>query len=545
MTEQRFALTKAPLGRRRGGVVVGDALVRFEHPLLRQSVTIPPGQIAAVVRPSDPSPVPVLARDVRVLGLVANALKAPNLLVVLRSPTRFATFKLGADRFFAISARERRRGVDIDVVGVAVDDPDGLTAALAAMGVPTSTSLVDTLTAVVPAATGPQLDDRIRVGERRARHARLIAVATGLGGAALLSARLSVGPTVAADVASTLRMAGVAMAGAIAVGAVVSPAIARLGPAGPEASSARRVAVIGSALVSLAVILAVLWRADRWAGVPYVLAHAALGALGGGWLVAVAALGVGSVPASWGPAPVDPPGGARVRGWVPWVGVAAAAVVGVVAVLEPSVAGDLAIARKAVVTVGDLPPGWVQCCGEAVYRGSELDGHICGSDDEALPAHTAGFDREFSYNLTSEGFEDGHLVEAVFLAPTEADARRELAAVDSSGYEPCALASVARSARISVPKAVGEPRVIYERGELPGGAPGIVDRFITTFAIPGGSDVVFTAFVRMRIGRAIVRMPIQTYDAPLSEAGLQPIVAVAVAKLTAALGAGATAGKHE
>jgi len=56
------------------------------------------------------------------------------------------------------------------------------------------------------------------------------------------------------------------------------------------------------------------------------------------------------------------------------------------------------------------------------------------------------------------GFEDGHLVEAVFLAPTEADARRELAAVDSSGYEPCALASVAIDYLAGAASAPARPR---------------------------------------------------------------------------------------
>lgn len=197
---------------------------------------------------------------------------------------------------------------------------------------------------------------------------------------------------------------------------------------------------------------------------------------------------------------------------------------------------DLAIVRTAVVTEDDLPEGWVSCCGVGTYSGAELAEHICGSDNLALPAHTAGFDREFSLNLRSNGFEDGHLVEAVFLAPTEDAALAEIAAVNSPGYASCATASVARSARISVPRAVGEPRVTFQRGELPGGVRGVVDRFTSVFAIPEGSDTVFTAFIRMQVGRAIVRMPIMTYSEPQSDADLRPILDVAVERLTAALG---------
>jgi len=209
---------------------------------------------------------------------------------------------------------------------------------------------------------------------------------------------------------------------------------------------------------------------------------------------------------------------------------------GIVGCAEPHTPDDLDTARAAVFTADDLPPGWTECCGASVYSPAELDGHICGSSDD-LPPHTAGFDREFTLNLTAEGFEGGHLVHAVFLAPSEAAAAREFEAVYSPAYGPCAEESVARSAEIPVRDAVRLIGVSRDRdGALPGRrVQGIVDRFETRFQTTTGSDVVFTTFVRLREGRAIVRMPIMTYDAPLSDADLEPFVHAAHDKLRTAL----------
>ena len=196
---------------------------------------------------------------------------------------------------------------------------------------------------------------------------------------------------------------------------------------------------------------------------------------------------------------------------------------GIVGCAQEHTPDDLDIARAAVIVADDLPTGWTQCCGASAYQPSELDEHICGSSDD-LPPHTAGFDREFTLNLTAEGLEDGHLVHAVFLAPSEEAAAREFEAVDSPAYGPCAEESVARSAEIAVPNAVRLIDVSRDRAALPSGVQGIVDRFKTRFETTAGSDVVFTTFVRMQEGRAIVRMPIMTYDAPLSDADLKPFI---------------------
>jgi hypothetical protein len=201
---------------------------------------------------------------------------------------------------------------------------------------------------------------------------------------------------------------------------------------------------------------------------------------------------------------------------------------------DSSPTDDLVMASAAVVTEGDLPAGWRQCCPDLVYAPAELDEHICGSG-AGLPPHTAGFQRQFALNPTLDGYEQGHIVHAVFIAPTDADAAREFEAVDTPEYGPCAETSVARSAQDSVPDATAVLDFGFERGTLPDGAPGIVDRFATTFQTPTGPRTVYTAFVRMQQGRAIVRMPITSYGAPMSDADLQPLVAAATEALRGAL----------
>ena len=181
---------------------------------------------------------------------------------------------------------------------------------------------------------------------------------------------------------------------------------------------------------------------------------------------------------------------------------------------------DGEIARAAVLTSADLPAG-TQAGPTSVWSGADLDTHICGSPD-GLPPHTAGFDAQFIVAGPAGGQDGFHLAHGVFLAPTVPDAEAEFAAVDSAGYQDCAFESVGRAS--SRGGAVVSSEVA--RGAVPGGLPGIVDRFTTTFG-PGQAcdcEVAYTTFVRMQVGRAIVRMPVLRFDRHLTDEELQPLV---------------------
>ena len=527
---QRFEAKKPLIGRVRGGVVVDDAVVRFEHPLLKEPVVVPIDQIAAVVEPAGSEADPLLLRDVRVIGLVSGGLASANVVVVFRSPVRVDRFRLGAEQVLAISARERRRGVDVDAIGVEVQDPHGLREVLGARGAAPATSLAAALVSVVGEASGPIADERRREVQRARRRQRLLGVLVGVAAAALLSAQATFALSGEPEAALIARMAAAAVAGAIAAGAVGSVVLGALARRN-AVHSASRAALIGvTAIAALAVLVLVRLQADRWVGAPYVLAHAALGATSGGWVLAISFRdGADPAPQS-GPLVADHGGRLLSRALAAAVALTSVAII---ASREPGVTRDLAIARAAIVAAHDLPSGWVSCCVARAYRGSALDEHICGS--AGIPPHTAGFDRQFALNLADDRSSGGNIVEAVFLAPSVDAARREFAATDAPGYAACARASVERRARAIVSAATGEPQTSSTRSRLPDGGPGIVDRFTTTLAVPGGRDVVFTAFVRMHRGRAIVRMPIITYAAPLTDEELVRIVGPAARTLERAL----------
>jgi hypothetical protein len=530
---RRFEAKKPLLGRARGGVVVDDGMMRIEHPLLKAPVVVPIEQIAAVVEPAGTEADPLLLRDVRILGLVSGGLASPNLIVVFRWPVRIERFRLGAERVMAISGRERRRGVDVDALGVEVQDPYGLREALRARGATPAMSLATALVSVVGEAHGPIADERRREVQRAGRRQRLLGFLVGVVAAALLSAQASFALSGEPEAALIARMVVAAVAGAIATGAVGSVVLGAVARRKKVHSASAGAALLGlSAMAALAVLVVARIQMDRWLGAPFVIAHAALGAASGGWVLAL------SFRDDADPAPPPGPFAAEPRAQMPFralAGALALATVAVIASREPSVTGDLAIARAAIVAADDLPSGWVSCCVSRAYRGSALDEHICGS--AGLPPHTAGFERQFALNLADDRSE-GSIVEAVFLAPTADAARREFAATDAPGYAACAEASVERRARSIISDATGEPQTTSTRSRLPDGAPGIVDRFTTTVPVPGGRDVVFTAFVRMQTGRAIVRMPIITYAAPLNDEELALIVGPAARTLERALRGG-------
>jgi hypothetical protein len=477
----------------------------------------------------------LLSRDTRTLTLGTTPYRAPNVAFVLRSPARVGPFKRGADRFFRISGRERRLGLDVDVVAVEVDDPEALMAAARRRGVPVSASVGASLASVVGEATGQQVQERLGAIARQRLRQRVSVALVALAVAGAISLRLSLVPPSEADPGLIARMLVAALAGAIIAGVIGSSILSERRRPHRSSGVLSRVLMGLGPIVAVGTLVVLFLNADTWVGAPFVLAHAAVGALVGGGLLAPVLREA--------PHPIPPPGPLildgrpRERGKL-LVALISVSVLALVAAGEAGSTRDLSIARSAVVSVQDLPSGWVTCCGASTYRGSALEGHICGSGAD-LPAHTAGFDREFSFELTDDGLESGHLVQAVFLAPTEAAARREYAAIDSSGYSECAMASVARSARISVIDPVDVVDSTFVRSELPGGVPGVVDRFTTVFRTRTGTDVVYTAFVRMRVERAIVRMPIMTYTAPLADAELRPIVDVVANKVGAAIDHGA------
>jgi hypothetical protein len=181
------------VGSKRHAVVFEDDGVRFELPFLKQPLVVAKAHVSAVVRISEVgAEEPLLARDVRRLDLVASIQDA-NTVFLFGSPVHIDRFTYGAERGTRISARERRRGCDIDCLGVMVDDPDGLQRAASEAGYRTRNNLGAELINLFGAATGQRLVER-RATMRRSRH-RAGALLTGWGllFAALISVRIALG----------------------------------------------------------------------------------------------------------------------------------------------------------------------------------------------------------------------------------------------------------------------------------------------------------------------------------------------------------------
>jgi hypothetical protein len=187
------------------------------------------------------------------------------------------------------------------------------------------------------------------------------------------------------------------------------------------------------------------------------------------------------------------------------------------------------LAVDSVITEADLPAGWVECCPPTFLRPSALAQHICGAP-EGLPPHVAGYVRVFALGLAPDGSRRGEVQATSAVAASAADAEREFEAVDSADYLPCTTAAVERdAARAHHVRVVGRSS---ERRPMPGGEPGVLDSFTTTFqTIDGTQEVVHTEFARMQIGRVIVRLQIRGTGEPIAGADVGSIVAAVAARV--------------
>lgn len=148
-----------------------------------------------------------------------------------------------------------------------------------------------------------------------------------------------------------------------------------------------------------------------------------------------------------------------------------------------------------------------------MLRGDSLDTHICGSDDDALPRHEASVER--SFNLDAPGHPDlanAHFDLMIVLTPSVQDAVAEFEAIDSVDYLDCTAVSIGKIARAFQPNATDIAEAGYLGRDTIAGAPDVViDRFHLRVPVSGTFDAMEGHFVRGRVGRAILRLPILVY----------------------------------
>jgi hypothetical protein len=290
--EERFPYRKPPIGKNKAAVVLDDEM-RIEHPLLKSPLTVPTSRIASVVRVTevDPNEPPlVLQRDVRVLHLQASAFTDANVVLLFRSPVRIERFKFGAENGLPISARERKRGLDIEGVGVTVEEPDQLHNALLQRRVPSAPSVALALKALVGEAMGEHLVRRRETMEKARARARLLAIGFGVLWTTLIAARFALGGEAENVPASTIV--------GLVVSSLVWAALIAALVASWDGSSARRpvrervsgwhgVLLLGVVLASVGVPIVIAgWMASHL-GTPRLLAYGLVGGVPGGFLCGI------------------------------------------------------------------------------------------------------------------------------------------------------------------------------------------------------------------------------------------------------------------
>lgn len=196
---------------------------------------------------------------------------------------------------------------------------------------------------------------------------------------------------------------------------------------------------------------------------------------------------------------------------------------------------DLEIAEAAVLRVENLPEGWVECCPPEIPLADQLRGHICGSP-EGLEPRTAAYVRRYAFNLRADGTMAGHLSAAVYLSATEEAATTEFTGVDAASYESCAIEGVAEMAVIYRPDRTAEPTVTFERAApLAVDVPVSLDRFVSWTPVGSVSAPLYTALLRLRVGRALVRIEIDTFAVPSAVELLQDVADASVVLVREAL----------
>lgn len=502
--ESCFDLSRPIVGRSPGRVCLSAFReMRVEHRFLVAPLTLSLERVAAVRRPQDLGELPVLVREPKVLPLLSEgAFTPPNIAIVLRAPMHTGPLRSNA-QVVVRSRRERKQGLEVDILLLSVVDADSLIAASRAAGVVGEGTLGELLaTSILPAP--PEMVEQILEARRKsARRVALTAVLVASALTLITAARL-----VATSMPSgtVLRVALSALSGAWLSGLVQSTQ-----PARAEPISRRWIAFAMLATTATIITLAIYGATRRTTGAALIVSWALMGAAAAGPLLAPGLRGL-RVTRRASPQPDSgaPPYQRR------WALGSAAALIAIATIVISTVAEEQAARlvrtiESALVDAEDLPARWEPCCGpDDILRGGDLDAHICGSDDAALPVHVAAIERSFNKpTVANDAFVDAHLDLTILLAPTVEDARAEFASVDSPSYFSCASASAGRLARYWQSRATGEPEVEVRPRQSLANAPGaILDTYRVRVPVGDAFDVTWVHFVRMRIGRGIIRLPI-------------------------------------
>jgi hypothetical protein len=572
----RFGFTKPPLGKGKGALTVGPSTVTLEPPTFKQPVEVPIANLILVPLDGAAIGVPLLKRNPKLVRVGVTQYTEANLALVFRQPVPFGRSKWGSQQLTGIKARERRTGLLVDVVTLSLADPERAIAELRSHGAGEAPTLSDALAGVIGVPQGLELEERKQSVAKARKRAYRGLVAWGLVVAITVPLRFAASSGLPA--ARLWHIGGLAMAWA-ALSSLVTLSMTghRRDPSAPSAPRPKRSArkrlimtlagtfgAIGALAGAFAlaaslsgssetvalgavggvpagVILGVVWRiASAIRNAPDPVVH--LGASSG--------LGTFSPPPpitssepTWVGGPIEPLEAKPRPRLRRTLGIGLAAIVGLLVVLlligliveALDHAPDDGLAGTATITAAELPGGWTAYSGAGPDGRAVRDEHICGNEPGTLPDHTGGYGRELGYKRVN-GTELAHLDVGVLISPTAASAKREFAVALANGpaYRSCVVARAVQLAAVGSPKATGDPVTSIDRSTI-GAIPGVVDRITVTTPTVRGTRVTHIAFVRLRIDRVIVRMPVTTWGRPMSDAQLLPIIKAEQEKVEAAL----------
>jgi hypothetical protein len=542
---RRFPLAKPLLGRARGGLTIDGPILRVEHRMLKEPLEIPLSDVAAAVHvgadDAEEEELPLPERELRTLVLPSDPRRPSGLLLVLRHPVRIGHFRFSADRVLAISSKERRRGVDVDLLGVQVADVDAARVALGAAGVDTTSSLPTVIREVGGELTDPvAIEARRSAAQRAAGRARL-ALLVGSWSPVLLAV-LTALAHLGVPTSTLLRIVGVGWCWGVA-GALVALVAGRAREHGAATGSARRRgrAPIRTRGVLIAMSLVTILSAIAMAEIANSL-H-----LAGPWFVVLVG-GLLGVPTGVALVLVTQVVSSLRRGAARQLGpryelggavvvlLAVACVAGLVTTArgEPGSFAQARLAGSALVSGGQLGGTWHQSGSDLVDRGDDLDHHLCGGHATDLPSFDAVVHRRFTRPHEPDGGPGGVVQIGVYLAADEATAAREIALVDGPGYLSCMGAQVA-GLLACTPCQIGLPTWswVMQRSSI-ASAPDIA-AFTARQATTHGMGWVNQSFVRVRVGRAVLRIAATTYGRPIDPDELATIAVTQEHELERAL----------
>ncbi|MGQ0743920.1 MAG: hypothetical protein ACT4OS_06220 [Acidimicrobiales bacterium] len=298
---ETFLYRKPPIGRARPAVSLDDDNLTLKHPMLKAPISVPLGQLAAVVRMTQTEGGdPLLRRDARILAFQMGHLGYPNVAIVFAAPVRVDRFKFGSPNVLGISGQERRRGIDIDGVRSGVEEPDQLVDSLARRGVRRVETLAEALRQVVGEPMGQDAVQRRQELSRRRLRSTAKLVIWGVVWTILMAVQTAfrvfdddVAPEIASLVASSIAWSAVVALVVKSVSPVrTTSSIPVPGPiTEPRRLSGRKAIGLGigfvaaiMALVGVPILLA--YRLNSM-GVPTSVAYGLVGGVPGGALMGI------------------------------------------------------------------------------------------------------------------------------------------------------------------------------------------------------------------------------------------------------------------